>query len=676
MRIGVHIVAVCIVVSAIACAGASGRDDAMPPAPLHGLQEVDAGSVDIRGGFWGGRLKTHLEVTIDHSLNMLERNGYFTNFDLAAGKTNGDFSGNATFDSDVHKVLEGGMYTLAYGNDARLRKRVDGLVDRVLAAQQKDGFLITYFIVKGREKCWENMSLHQLYCAGHFIEMAVAHERLTGDPRALNAARRFADHVDSVFGPGKRYDVDGHQEVELALIKLYRATGERRYLDLARFFLDERGYLHGTERKPFDPANEARGPKPMHQRLARQDHKPVVEQFEAVGHAVRAGYMYSAMADVARFADAPDYERALDRLWADVVGRKMYITGGLGTTQYKYEGFGDAYVLPLETAYCETCAGVAHVLWQHRMNLLKGDARYADVMELALLNTVLSGVSLSGNAFFYQNRLLMKQGQRGPWMNLCCCPSNISRIIPQVGGLAYAIGKGRLLVNLYMAGAARIRMPGGGTVTVTQVTDYPWDGQVRLTVAPDRASAFDLQLRIPGWARGSPVPTDLYHFGSTNAAPVDVKVNGKPTGAVPAVDGYVHLEREWKAGDLVELNLPMPVQKVYANAKVMMEAIKGSPVRRGAEKVALMRGPLLYCLEGQDNPGQSVSNLVLAAESGLTAERRPDILGGVTVIKGEALAGTNRLAVTAVPYFAWANRGHNPMSVWINTGLPAASDAR
>ncbi|MEI6808426.1 MAG: beta-L-arabinofuranosidase domain-containing protein [bacterium] len=638
----------------------------LPLPSLHGLQEVDASSVTVRGGFWGERLKTHREVTIDHSLNMLERDGYFTNFDLAAGVSTGAFCGNATCDSDVYKVMEGAMYTLEYSRDDRLRKRVDTFVDRVLAAQQKDGFLITWFILKDQDKRWDNMAMHQLYCAGHFFEMAIAHEKLTGDQKVLNAARRFADNIDSVFGPGKRYDVDGHQEVELALVKLYRATGERRYMDLAGFFLDERGFLHGTERKPFDAANEVTGPKPMQRRIARQDHKPVIEQFEAVGHAVRACYMYSAMADIARFMDAPDYERALDRLWEDVVGRKMYLTGGLGTTQYKFEGFGDPYVLPLETAYCETCAGIANVLWQHRMNLLKGDARYADVMELALLNTVLSGMSLSGNAYFYQNRLLMKKGQRGEWMNLCCCPSNLARLIPQVGGLTYAHGKGRLIVNLYMAGEATIKLNSGLTVKMAQETDYPWDGHVRLTVTPEKASAFDLQLRIPCWAAGKPVPGDLYHFDSSNIPPVGLHVNGKPESAVPENDGYVHLNRAWKAGDVVELDLPMPVQRVYANAKVMMQAIKGKPLARGREKVALMRGPLVYCLEGQDHAGQDVTNLILTAETPLVTERRPDLLGGVTIIRGESSAGTNKMPLIAMPYYTWANRGHNVMTVWIN----------
>ena len=417
-------------------------------SPLRGLEEVSHAQVELRGGFWGPRLKTQHEVTVPHALNSLEKDGHVTNFDKAAGKFDGPLKGHHAFDSDLHKALEGAVYSLQHFDDPQLRQRVDGILDRILAAQQQDGFLISYFIVQGLDKRWDDLRLeHQMYNAGHFFEMAVAHAQLTGDPKVLNAAKRFADHIDGIFGPGKRYDVDGHQEVELALVKLYRATGERRYLDLARFFLDERGYAHGTERKPFDPKTAVMPVKPegpltqeqrgefWHARLRvrngrMQDHKPVVDQHEAVGHAVRAGYMYSAMADIVRFMDAPGYEPALDDLWSDVVSRKMYLTGGIGTGQYDDEGFGDPYLLPNDSAYCESCAAIAHVLWQHRMNLLKGQAKYADVMELTLYNGVLSGISISGDKFFYQNPLASGGSHRSSWIGLACCPSNLARIIP------------------------------------------------------------------------------------------------------------------------------------------------------------------------------------------------------------------------------------------------------
>ena len=640
-----------------------------------GLYEVSHKQVDLRGGFWGPLLKTQHEVTVPHALNSLEKDGHVTNFDKAAGVFDGPLQGHHAFDSDLHKALEGAVCCLQHYDDSRLRQRVEGILDRILAAQQKDGFLISYFIVNGLDKKWEDLRLeHQMYNAGHFFEMAVAHDRLTGDPKVLNAAKRFADHIDSVFGPGKRYDVDGHQEVELALVKLYRATGERRYLELSRFFLDERGYAHGTERKPFDSKTVVEPPKPQGPQTAEQrranfrarlrvrngrmqDHKPVVEQHEAVGHAVRAGYMYAAMADIVRFMDAPGYEGALDRLWSDVVGRKMYITGGIGTAQYGDEGFGDPYRLPNGSAYCESCAAIAHVLWQHRMSLLKGQAKYADVMELTLYNGMLSGISISGDRFFYQNPLASKGGQRSSWIGLACCPTNLTRIIPQVGGLAYARGKRQAYVNLYLAGETSFKVDDQVTVKLTQHTDYPWDVRVRLTVTPQEASEFTLCLRIPGWALGQPVPSDLYRIAESKVPPIGLKVNGQTVDPTPREDdGYVHLQRRWKAGDVVELDLPMPVQRIHAHENVQDD--------RG--KVALMRGPLVYCLEAVDQPGVDLSRLVLPREADLHAEHRAGLLGGVTVLQGNALAdGQRPVTLTAVPCYAWANREKGAMTVWV-----------
>ena len=639
--------------------------------PTKGLEEVTHERVQLSGGFWGPRLKTNQEVTVPHALNCLEKDGHVTNFDKAAGVIKGLPSGHAAFDSDLHKALEGAMYSLQHRDDPKLRKRVEGILDRMLAAQQKDGFLISFFIIHDSENRWDEMRFeHQLYNAGHFFEMAVEHHRLTGQSRVLNAAKRFADHIDGIFGEGKRYDVGGHEEVELALVKLYRATGERRYLELSRFFLDERGHAHGRERKPFDPKAPVVQPKPNPRLPARavrrranmrvrngrmQDHKPLVEQ-DAIGHAVRAGYVYSGMTDIARFMDAAKYERAVQRIWQDVVSRKMYITGGIGTAQYHDEGFGDPYLLPNRT-YCESCAGIAHVLWQHRMAMLKGHARYADVMELALYNCAISGIALSGDAFFYRNPLASNGGRRSTWIGLSCCPTNLTRIIPQVGGLAYARGKQRVYVNLYAEGTASFKVDGRVTVKLAQKTNYPWNGRVRLTVTPDRESEFALCLRIPGWALGRPVPSDLYRFGDPKVAPVALKVNGKAADASPADDGYVHLKRRWKAGDVVELDLPMPIRRVHAHEKV--KADEG--------KVALMRGPIVYCIEAADNPDVDVHRLALAPKADLRAEHRAALLGGVTVLEGKALAdGKRPVTLTAVPYYAWANREKKPMTVWFD----------
>lgn len=641
------------------------------PPPKHGLDEVNHKQVELRGGFWGPRLKTAHEVTVPHALNCLEQDGHVTNFDKAAGLIEGRASGHGAFDSDLHKALEGAMYSLQHNDNAQLRKRVDDILDRILAAQQKDGFLISYFIIQEQDQRWDELRfMHQMYNAGHFFEMAVEHHRLTGDSKVLRAAKRFADHIDGIFGPGKRYDVDGHQEVELALVKLYRATGERRYLELARFFLDERGYAHGTQRKPFDPNAPLPPYKPNPnlperavKRRARarvrngrmQDHKPVVEQHEAVGHAVRAGYMYSAMTDIARFMDAPDYERAVDHLWSDVVGRKMYITGGVGTAQYHDEGFGDPYLLPNGT-YCESCAAIAHLLWQHRMNLLKGQAKYADVMELTLYNGMLSGISISGNQFFYRNPLV-GGGRRSSWIGLSCCPTNLTRIIPQVGGLAYALGKRQVFVNLYLAGEASIKIDGGTAVKLAQQTDYPWDGRVKLTVTPDQASEFTLCLRIPGWALGRPVPSDLYRFAEAKIPPVGLKINGQAVDSSPQDDGYVHLQRRWQAGDVVELDLPMPVHRVYAHEKVQHDQ----------GKVALMRGPIVYCLESVDHGESDVLKVSLPRDAKLSAEHRPDLLGGVTVLRTTGRDDQQRgVDLTAVPYYTWQNRDPGAMTVWVN----------
>jgi uncharacterized protein len=390
-----------------------------------------------------------------------------------------------------------------------------------------------------------------------------------------------------------------------------------------------------------------------------QDHKPLAEQFEAVGHAVRAGYVYSAMTDTVRFMEAPAFEVALDHLWSDVVDHKLYITGNVGTEQYHYEGFGDAYKLPNQpgAAYNESCAAIAHVFWQQRMNLLKGQSKYADVMELALYNGVLSGISLSGDHFYYQNPLSSENGDnRASWIGLSCCPTNLARIIPQVGGLVYAQNKNQVLVNLYAEGEANLKMADGLSLKLTQKTEYPWEGKVRLMVDPNKISNFSLNLRIPSWALGKPVPSDLYRSTDSKVLPMSLAVNGVKAEAKLDVDGYVHLQRDWKLGDVVELDIPMPIQRILANDKVEDD--------RG--KVTLMRGPIVYCLEAADQPKLDLTRLVLPRNAKLTAKHQANLLGGVTVLEGEALAeGKDPVKVTAIPYYAWQNREKGAMTVWI-----------
>jgi DUF1680 family protein len=701
----------------LATAGeAPASDTPRLKAPVSGLEEVGLRNVRLQGGFWGPRLETHHQTTVPHVLDKLEERNHITNFDKAAKvlksggvrqDTGGDGNpaakalegnageqdtsgpgsakaadpseedgivGHSAFDSDVHKALEGACYSLCQHDDPALSRRVDGILERILAAQQDDGYLISYFIAKEPDKKWADMRTnHEMYNAGHFFEFAVAHHQLHGETKALDAAKRFADHIDRTFGPGKRYEVCGHQEIELALVKLYRATGEKRYLELCRFLLDERGHAHGTERKPFTPGpfvpparkqgltdheySRVVWRAKLYWRNGRmQDHKPLLQQTEAVGHAVRAAYTYAAMADIARFSDAPEYAGAVRTLWNDVVSRKMYLTGGIGTAQYGDEGFGDPYLLPNKT-YCESCASIANVLWQHRMNLLDGDAKFADVMELVLYNSALAGLSLSGDGFFYQNPLESRNGaQRPDWIGLACCPTNHARFTPQVGGLVYARKDGNLHVNLYAAGTATIDIGGGKPVEVTQQTHYPWDGKVKLTVTPDAPATFDLCLRIPGWTRGQPVPSDLYRAEQTNPPAVSLAVNGDPLAAAPGQDGYLRITRSWKPGDVVELNLPMPVRRIYAHENLAEN--------RG--KVALMRGPVVYCFEGIDHPGTDLFQVTLPREAELTSSHRQDLLGGVTVVQASGLDGARQaVGLTAIPYFAWANRGKCPMNLWL-----------
>ena len=649
--------------------------------PERGLLQVPHSNVELKGGFWGQRQERHHNVTVPHALDCLEKAGHVTNFDKAAGKFDGPLRGNHAFDSDIHKALEGALYSLEHFENRQLYERVDNITDRILAAQQPDGFLISCFIAKDQDQRWKNMRMnHETYNAGHFFEMAVAHFELTGDRKALNAAIKFADNIDGVFGEGKRYDTGGHQEIELALIKLYRITGERRYLELAKFFLDERGHVHGTERKRFDPntlppypPNVNHLPKEQRRRALfvakwmrrsgrMQDHRPVVEQ-NAVGHAVRAGYMYSSIADMLRFLDAPDYARTLDRIWKDVVYRKMYITGSVGTAQYSDEGFGDPYLLPNKT-YCESCANIAHVFWQYRMATLKAEAKYADVMELSLYNGAISGISIEGDAFFYQNPLVSSKGaKRRPWIGLACCPTNLTRFDPQVGGYIYAVGKNDVYVNLYAAGTASIETANGKKVQIEQKTDYPWNGNIKMTVEPVKSSEFGILLRIPGWAKGKPVPSDLYRFEKFDSKPITLKINGKSVSAIPAPDGYVHLNRKWKKGDVIELDLPVQINRVYAHEKV--EADRG--------KVSLMRGPIVYCLEAVDNPDIGILKLQLPRGSDLEADHRPELLKGVTVIRGKAVAEGKPVDIKAIPYYAWANRGKGAMTVWIDEEKSAAN---
>jgi len=629
------------------------------------VRPVPFTDVKIDDEFWAPRLKTNREVTIPYDFAKCEETGRIANFDVAAGKIEGKFRGNFGFnDSDVFKVIEGASYSLALYPDAELEKYIDELVGKIAAAQTDDGYIYTvntigeyadeiYCCVS--EKRWSDLkSGHELYNFGHMYEAAVAHYQATGKRSFLDVAVKNADLLCRVFGPGKNRGVPGHQEIEIGLVKLYRVTGDDKYLKLAKFFLDERGNAKGH--KLFGPYN--------------QDHKAVVEQSEAVGHAVRAGYMYSSMADVAALTGDNDYIEAMKRIWENVVSKKQHITGGVGA-RHKGESFGDDYELPNKTAYNETCAAIANAMWNHRLFLLSGDGKYIDVLERVLYNGFLSGISLGGDKFFYPNPLasdgkykfnINESATRRPWFDCSCCPTNVVRFMPSLAGYIYAHRDNSLYVNLFIEGSGMVKM-GENTVKIVQKTAYPWEGRVKIKVEPERSDEFAVCVRIPGWAQNRPMPSELYRYLDKGDEKVGLKVNGAAV-RVDIEKGFARVSRRWKKDDEIDLNLPMRVRRVVCNEKV--EANSG--------RVALERGPVVYCAEGVDNGGQ-VFNIVLSDDVKLKAEYRRDMLGGVTVIVGKArglyssadgkLVETREREFVAVPYYAWSHRGIGEMLVWL-----------
>ena len=614
-------------------------------------------AVSFQDSFWQKRIDTDVNVTIPHVFKQLEQTGRLKNFELASPQGQGDFCSNYPFDdSDVYKAIEAASYSLMLHPDPELVKYLDKVISKIAAAQEKDGYIYTARAIKDKggkipykdwvaSKRWENEeSSHELYNLGHLYEAAVAHYQATGKKNLLNIALKSAELVLKEFGPGKLMVPPGHQEIEIGLIKLYRLTGEKKYLDQAKFFLDQRGNSQGHKLYGF----------------YSQDHLPVTQQTEAVGHAVRAAYMYSAMADVAALTGDEAYQQALNKLWEDVVFRKMYLTGGIGSTG-AWEGFGPAYNLPNASAYCETCASIANAFWNYRMFLLEGEAKYLDVFERIVYNGVLSGISLSGDRFFYANPLAsFGQHERTPWFGCACCPPNVARFLPQMGQYVYATSGDRLFVNLYGANSAQVEVK-GLKVRLEQQTRYPWEGEIKLTVNPEKEGRFVLLLRIPGWAQGQPVPGDLYSYTGQTTGKPSVKVNQQQV-ELKLEKGFLPLERSWKAGDTVEISLPLEPRQVLANEKV----------KDDNGLVAVERGPIVYCAEWADNQGR-VSNLLLPVGASLQAEYKSDLLGGVATIKAEGKAfkvekgkvkGETR-TITLIPYYAWAHRGRGEMAVWL-----------
>jgi DUF1680 family protein len=620
------------------------------------IQAVPFTAVKLTDEFWAPRIEINRTVTIPHLARQNEETGRIDNFRKSAGLMKGTFVGRTFNDSDIYKSIEAASYALAQTYDSALEAELDALIELIAASQMEDGYLFPAYTIDPANppegvstNRWEltNSQSHELYGNGHMIEAAVAHYRATGKRTLLDVAIRAADHIDRVFGPGGRRDTSGHEEIELALVKLYDVTGEKRYLDLAKFLIDARGHEHDYPGEP-EESRFKRYDVPIY----RQDHLPVTEQTEAVGHSVRAMYLYMGMADVAARTDAPGYRDALDALWDDVAAKKMYLTGGIGAAA-SFESFGDAYQLPNQSAYAETCAAIGNEMWNHRMFLASGDARFLDIMERILYNGFLSGVSLEGDAFFYTNPLESEgDHQRREYFEVACCPANLARLMGQLPGFIYAVRDDAIYVNLFVGSEAEIDHP-AGTVVLTQDTRYPWDGAVRLNLEPEAEMDFALRVRIPGWATNSPVPTDLYSYADTNDEAPMLRVNGEEL-ALDIDDGFAVIDRSWAPGDVVELDLPMPARRVRAHDNV----------ENNQGRVAIQRGPTVYAVEARDHGG-GARDVVLPADAELTAEYRPEMLGGVTVVRGDAVRGDRSIPLLAVPYFAWANRGPGEMAVWL-----------
>ncbi|MHC4081322.1 MAG: glycoside hydrolase family 127 protein [Planctomycetota bacterium] len=640
----------------LACAASTAAADQERSAMLTAVPFTD---VRLDDRFWSPRFETNRTVTVPYCFTKCQETGRIDNFAKAGGLMPGAHVGHRYNDSDVFKVIEGAAYALRTRRDPELERYIDDLIAKIAAAQEDDGYLFTTRTIDPRNPAnasgaerWSYIAhSHELYNVGHMYEAAVAYEQATGKRALLEVAIENADLIDREFGPGRRHDPPGHEEIEIGLVKLYRATGEDRYLNLAKFFIDQRGRADGRELYG----------------IYAQDHVPVVEQSEPVGHAVRAMYLYSGMADVAAVTGDADYLAALDRIWDDLVRTRLYLTGGIGASQ-SGEAFGEPYELPNASAYNETCAAVGNALWNHRMSLLHRDAKYADILERVIYNGFLSGVSLSGDAFFYPNPLASGGTyHRSPWFSCSCCPVNVVRFVPSIAGYVYAHDDDEIFVNLFAASGARVVLP-TGAVAITQATDYPWDGKVVITVEPESAADFALNVRVPGWATGSPVPSDLYEYvsGGAGGNGVSLSVNGKPI-RTPEVDrGYARLTRRWERGDTITVELDMPVRLVRCHENVTEN--------RG--RLAIERGPIVYCLEAIDNGGH-VRNIWMPADGELVIEQRTDLLGGITVVKGKAFAMRRDVAngpahatpidLTAVPYYAWDHRDPGEMTVWIPT---------
>ncbi len=623
------------------------------------LYPVDFSKVTITDHFWKPRLQTVATATLDACVQYTQdKTGRIRNFEKAAAGT-GTHEGIYYDDSDVYKAIEAIAYSLKNHPDATLEKNTDEWIDKIVAAQLPDGYLNTYYTLTDISKRWTDMERHEDYCAGHLIEAGLAYYNTTGKMKLLNAGIRFADHIDSVFRRQSRPWVSGHQEIELALMRLYHHTSDRKYLHLADWFLEQRGHGYGTG-KIWD---EWKDPDYC------QDGLPVKDQRKITGHAVRAMYLYTGAADVAAVTNDRDYITAMDAIWEDVVYRHMYITGGIGA-QGSNEGFGKPYQLPNASAYCETCASVGMVFWNQRMNMLSGKSQYIDVLERSLYNGALDGLSLTGNRFFYGNPLAADGGyNRSEWFGTACCPSNIARLVSSIGNYIYATSQRALWVQLFVGSKTQVVFD-GNKVQIEQETGYPWNGDVRIAVSPARTQSFELRVRIPGWL-ATPVPGDLYRYEEEYAAQLPIIVNND-TVAYSVVDGYAVIKRNWKKGDVVNIRLPMGVKRIASHPAV----------KENRNRVALQYGPLVYCVEG-DGAQISAGGIVVPRNTRFDVYFDPALLGGVNTIRFKApvvtisndstTITTETREINAIPYYSWNNRGARDMQVWLPVSIEKIS---
>ena len=605
--------------SAFLLQGCQTSKEDIKEQPLKMIEQIDFSHVKINDNFWSPRLSKHVSATLPVCIDQIEnQTGRIRNFENAA-KGEGEHSGIFFDDSDVYKALEGMAYSLINNPDPELEKKADEWIDKFAAAQQPDGYINTFYTLTGLDKRWTNMDKHEMYCAGHMIEAGVAYYQATGKRKLLDVCIRMTDHMMSQFGPGKRHWVPGHEEIELALVKLYQTTQEQKYLDFAYWLLEERGHGHGTmgDEGKWNP-------------VYYQDIVPVRQLTDISGHAVRCMYLYCGMADVAALKNDTGYIAAMDRLWDDVVHRNMYITGGVGSS-HDNEGFTEDYDLPNLDAYCETCASVGMVLWNQRMNQLTGDSKYIDVLERSLYNGALAGISLGGDRFFYVNPLESKgDHHRQEWYGCACCPSQLSRFLPSIGNYIYASSDDALWVNLYIGNTGQIRI-GETDILLTQETDYPWDGSVKLTISTSQPLEKEIRLRIPNWCKT-----------------YDLSINGKRIN-VSEEKGYAVI-KDWKSQDVIALDMDMPVEIVAADPHV----------KENFGKRAIQRGPLVYCMEEIDNPVY-FDQIQLSPSTTFQTAFASDILNGIKTIKTNGRAQS----ATFIPYYAWDNRKAGKMRVWI-----------